>query len=132
MRQLIRKRHVKSSQLRLIRIATKRKRSASMSTTSSSAGSSHSGRMASILHAFHIGPNPAIIARMDALRAALATVKVDIDTRRFFIDLLFASGCHCAACSPLGKVCACGPACALLRFTPSSVLPGNAEGMTDK
>jgi hypothetical protein len=103
-----------------------------MSTTSFSADSSHSGRMASIFHAFHIGPDPAIVARTDTLRAALATVRVDIDTRRFFIDLLFASGRHCASCSPLGKVGACGPTCSLLLPTPSAVLPGIAEAMTDK
>lgn len=88
--------------------------------------------MVSILHAFHIGPDPAIVARMDALRAALATIKVDIDTRRFFIDLLFANDRHCASCSLLGKVGACGLTCALLRPTPSSLLLDIAGAMTDK
>lgn len=88
--------------------------------------------MASFLHnVLHIGPDPAIVARIDALRAALAVIKVDIDTRHFLWDLTYTGGHHCALCSPLGKVGACGPTCALLRPT-GSVLPGIEAAMSEK
>jgi hypothetical protein len=91
-------------------------------------------RRVSILHRlFHIGPDPALVARINALRAALAEVKADIEIREFFVDLMYARGRHCSVCSPLGHVDACGSACALLRpASGGGVYSGITEAMTDK
>jgi hypothetical protein len=90
-------------------------------------------RRITILHKlFHIGPDPALVARVNALRVTLAEVKADIEIRKFFVDLMYARGRHCLVCSPLRCIGACGSACALLRPADGGgVFSGITEAMTD-
>ena len=80
---------------------------------------------------YPVGPDGELVARIDKVRKDLDEVKVDIETRRFLMNLVFANGRYCQSCSPLRQVGACGRTCALLRPGPS-IHSGMLAAMSDK
>ena len=88
---------------------------------------------ASLHKLFRSGPDRELKARLDKLREALGEVKVDVETRQFLMDLAFAHGRYCKSCTPLRRVGACGPTCALLRpANNGSILPCMSSQMSIK